>query len=416
MRKIIAIGVLLICCIKTSFTQDFRVVGFLPNYRFKSADKIDYTKLTHLIIGFAQPTKTGKIKLDGPPFASIVDKAHEAGVKVMLSLAGGGLGKELNERWHLNLRNWKRQEFIYELLAYTVANNLDGIDIDLEWETVKTIGPAYSDFIVELKQAMQGTHQILSLTLPAIHRYNQLRDDALQAPDFLNLMAYDLTGPWAPGKPGQHAPYSFAQQTIEFWYEHRIAEDQMTLGLPFFGWDFSNSRGIVSVAYGDMVAKNSAYSLVDQVGSIFYNGMTIIELKTALAIEKTGGVMIWELGQDAFNEYSLLNAVHRQISTFSASKYTVDSRPAVDALPVPSKTEPSSLSPSFQNPAMHTGVRLYRGSWIIEHSDASNQWSSVSLPEDLPVLYAFTKLYQSNILGKQKSSAPAKTVWKYSSN
>jgi GH18 family chitinase len=44
----------------------------------------------------------------------------------------------------------------------------------------------------------------------------------------------------------------------------------------------------------------------------FYNGRPTIKSKVKLASEKVSGIMIWELGQDSFSEFSLLKTIHNQ--------------------------------------------------------------------------------------------------------
>ena len=45
------------------FSKKARVVGYLPTYRFSQNDKIEYCKLTHLNIAFANPESDGTILL-----------------------------------------------------------------------------------------------------------------------------------------------------------------------------------------------------------------------------------------------------------------------------------------------------------------------------------------------------------------
>ncbi|WP_397444945.1 T9SS type A sorting domain-containing protein [Polaribacter sp. R77954] len=61
-----------------------------------------------------------------------------------------------------------------------------------------------------------------------------------------------------------------------------------------------------------MVTQSSSNANVDQIGNTFYNGIPTIEKKVELAHKKVGGIMIWELAQDSFTEYSLLNAIHEK--------------------------------------------------------------------------------------------------------
>ena len=43
----------------------------------------------------------------------------------------------------------------------------------------------------------------------------------------------------------------------------------------------------------------------------YYNGRPTIANKVELAVQKLSGIMIWELGQDSFTEYSLLETIHK---------------------------------------------------------------------------------------------------------
>ena len=61
---------------------------------------------------------------------------------------------------------------------------------------------------------------------------------------------------------------------------------------------------------------------VDEVDGIYFNGIKTIERKTQFAIKKgLGGVMIWEIGQDASGDSSLLKAIQ-------SARLTAKDRPA----------------------------------------------------------------------------------------
>ena len=62
-----------------------------------------------------------------------------------------------------------------------------------------------------------------------------------------------------------------------------------------------------------MVALDPSFANIDQLGDIYYNGRQLIQLKTELARQEAGGIMFWELGQDAFDELSLLQAAYEAV-------------------------------------------------------------------------------------------------------
>lgn len=288
------------------FSQDHLIVGYLPYYRFAQSDNIQYQKLTHLCIAFANPDADGNLDVGGENIQPIVDAAHDADVIVLLSLAGGALSNEWATNWANLTKPNNRSAFIHKMVGYLNAHELQGVDVDLEWSHVDE---NYSGFVLELRDSMDAYNMLMTAALPGTTRYAEITDEAMYAYDFINLMAYDLTGSWAPNNPGPHSPYSFAVQSINYWKAQGMNGDDLTLGLPFYGYDFSNPPAVPAFTFGSMVAEDEDYAFIDQVGQRYYNGIPTIQAKTELGNMETSGVCIWELGQDAFNEYSLLSAV-----------------------------------------------------------------------------------------------------------
>jgi len=127
------------------------------------------------------------------------------------------------------------------------------------------------------------------------------------------VMAYDFTGPWNPTVSGQHSSYDNAVRSINYWKNTiGISASKLTLGVPFYGYDFTNSSNVTAFSYGQMVNLQASNSELDNVGLKFYNGRPTIKSKVKLASEQVSGIMIWELGQDSFSEYSLLKTIHNE--------------------------------------------------------------------------------------------------------
>ena len=289
-------------------TNEFKVFGYLPAYREHLIDSVQMDGLTHLCIGFANPNKRGKLSVEGREIGPMVEKAKAANVKVLISLAGGGIEEHKSSAWNYFLKSWNRDKLINEITRWVLRYNLDGVDVDLEWGNVNQ---DYSGFVIALKNRLSKHNKILTAALPGKFRYKHLSDAALKAFDYVLVMAYDLKGPWAPKDVGQHAPYSFANNSIRFWKEQGVESSKIILGLPFYGWNFNKkSRRVYSVTYGFMVSRDSSFAQFNQVGSAYYNGLPMIQAKTELAMEKAGGVMFWEMGQDNFGDYSLAKATY----------------------------------------------------------------------------------------------------------
>ena len=181
--------------------------------------------------------------------------------------------------------------------------------MDLEWSHVTQ---GYSDFVIELKKELSIHGKGMTAAFPSETKFSQISDQALAVFDFINIMVYDYTGSWNPSQPGQHSSYNHAERGINYWKNIvGIAGEKLTLGVPFYGYNFLNSTTVESFTYGSMVASNTSNSERDQVGNKYYNGRPTIANKVKLAAQNLSGIMIWELGQDSFTEYSLLQTIHK---------------------------------------------------------------------------------------------------------
>ena len=72
--------------------QDFKVIGYLPHYRFGLNDKIEYEKITHLMLAFLNPDTQGNLSIGGKDITPIIQtaKTKNPDLEVFISLAGGG--------------------------------------------------------------------------------------------------------------------------------------------------------------------------------------------------------------------------------------------------------------------------------------------------------------------------------------
>ena len=296
------------------FSTEARVVGYFPYYRFSLNDKIQYCKVTHLNIAFANPQIDGTIVLPGSSgdlLKNVMDTARSqnSNIKIYISLAGGALSDQVSNTWKNFLSSPQdRPILIDKIVSYVLDNGFDGVDVDLEWNHV-TAG--YSDFVIELRDALKSKSKGITAAYPSETRYSLITQEALNALDFINLMVYDYTGPWNPS-PGQHSSYNHAKQGINFLKNTvGINPSKLTLGVPFYGYDFQNSTTVKAFTYGSMVDSDVSNSEKDNVGNKYYNGRPTIANKVKLASQNLSGIMIWELGQDSFSEYSLLETIHK---------------------------------------------------------------------------------------------------------
>ena len=289
------------------------VVGYFPSWRFDLNNQINYCKITHLNLAFANPDSNGNLVM--PDISSVVNRAksENPNIKICISIGGGILTTEQANNWSNLIDNPQNiPTIVAKIVEYVLNNNLDGVDVDLEWQYVTS---GYSNFVINLNTELDKHSKIITAALPGTTKYTNITANALQVFDFIHIMAYDFKGPWKPTDAGQHSSYSHAEQSINFWKNSiGVSGKKLTLGVPFYGYDFTNSSNVSAFTFSSMVSSNTSYADIDNVGSKFYNGRPTIRSKVKLASNKVNGIMIWELGQDSFTEYSLLKTIHKEYS------------------------------------------------------------------------------------------------------
>lgn len=295
-------------------TAQKKVIAYIPNWIDLNAfsSTVQYSKLTHINIAFENPDANGYLSFNSGSNA-IINAAHAQNVKVFVSLGGGSVseGGAIRDNYFNLITPANRTAFIQKIYDYVVAHNFDGVDVDLE-------GPAingdYGGFVIALANKLHANGKLISAALSEGYGGANVPSSTFAAYDWINIMAYDATGPWAPNNPGQHSPYSMAVNQFNYWTGRGLPASKAIIGLPFYGYGFGASAN-QGISYANIVAQYPGAENLDQVGNtIYYNGIPTIKQKTTFAIQNAGGVMIWELSQDATGSKSLLNAVNQVIT------------------------------------------------------------------------------------------------------
>ena len=290
----------------------FKVVGYLPPRGFDKVDELELDRLTYLNLAFANPNKQGELVFtDYVDIKPTVEKGHAAGLKVYISLAGGG--RPDTAIWNSVLQPANLKGFIKNILGYVEENNLDGVDVDIEWNLLPYINNRYTPFVLELRDALHARGKGITTALGATRLHQSVTTESLEAYDFINIMVYDKTGPWRPDDIGPHSPFSYVEQAIRFWTEDRkIPADRIVLGVPFYAHNFSPPAH--SMAYHKIISTGVENAYQDSLDLMYYDGIPLIVQKTELAKDKLGGIMIWEISHDTMHsDLSLLRTIDRTI-------------------------------------------------------------------------------------------------------
>jgi spore germination protein YaaH len=200
-----------------------------------------------------------------------------------------------------------RDMLVNNLGQYAADHQLDCIDVDLEGNGVNQY---YGAFVTALATKLHAQNKEMTAAVSSWFG-EKISDQAIQAFDFINVMAYDLHNPGGSATPVQSSSIEEATKEVDYWVGRGLAKTKAVFGVPFYGYRWSTNKS-EAMTYADMLAKNPAAATQDQIvldgSTVYLNSRTTIQAKTVLA-KSYGGVMVWELGQDATGDSSLMKAI-----------------------------------------------------------------------------------------------------------
>ncbi len=297
---------------------EFKVVGYLYNWGnfVQDANAVDYNVVTHVCISFANPDNLGAMS-PTDNLNSVVNIIHNGNAKAIISVGGASAPSS----WTTLKQLANRANFIHKIKEFLFQYSLDGIDIDLEGSAIDV---NYNAFIIELADSLAGSGKTLSAAV-ATWNGNSISNDALNKFDWVNIMSYDQYGTWSG--PGQHSSYSSAVSDLQYWGETRaLSKEKLILGLPSYGyrWETNGSSSMTIMQIFNLFpgSENEDHITTPSNGNIYYNGISTIKKKTALAQDLAGGVMWWALQYDfpTSNNKSLLKAMDEVIKNSQNNK------------------------------------------------------------------------------------------------
>ncbi len=294
-----------------------RVVAYVPNWGNLEAfvPTIEFSRLTHINVAFENPTNAAGDLSFNRRNPVLLDAARARNVPVLVSIGGGAAAenKELTARYFDLISEAKRAAFVATLADYLTRHGFAGLDVDLEGPS---INEDYGAFIRDLAKALKPQGKLLTAALSKGYGGAKVPESVFEHFDFVNIMAYDGTGPWAPDRPGQHSSLPFARDNVAYWLGRGLPREKAVLGVPFYGHGFGEAARRRGYPYSAILAEYPGAEGKDEVGqTIWYNGIPTIRAKTRWVVEEgLGGVMIWSLDSDVPDERSLLKAIHEVLS------------------------------------------------------------------------------------------------------
>ncbi|QVL33252.1 glycoside hydrolase family 18 protein [Telmatocola sphagniphila] len=280
----------------------FRIAGYLPDYRIADYDFSKIQNLTDLIIFSAEAGKDGAIKLDrlrNTPWQKLQAAKTKYRVRLLLCIGGWERSQEF---FQLASSQETRTLFAKSAVQLCLEKRLDGIDID--WEHPKNAREEndYADLLKTCHKELQTQGLLLSVTLAA---WQKLPKSGFESVDSINLMAYDHTG--------KHSTFENAVEDVRKLQIQGAPAEKLLLGVPFYGRKINAPD--TTLTYRQLVEKQVLPPESDEHDAIYFNGPKTIQKKTAYARDSgLGGIMIWELGQDAEGKNALLNIINSAAS------------------------------------------------------------------------------------------------------
>jgi len=291
----------------------FKVTGYITHWRFNTLSNVDFNMVTHIIwqglevTSGQDPTLRVSNDADWKQIERLAELGHAHNIKVLISLVGHWDNPDLTDIWKSPTL---RAELINNIKKLIENYDIDGIDLDNE----NYCDPAiYSQFIEELYKAINPQGTIISL---AAHPYKVcINANAAECLDFVNLMTYDMGH--GPGYP-YHSTLEESITALNLWTHAGIPKNKLLMGIPFYGRDGHITPfeywWIVN-RYDPSPDQNEVDEPLAAGGVVWWNGIDLVKEKTEYVLDNHfGGVMVYELGNDCFDERSLLLAAFEELT------------------------------------------------------------------------------------------------------
>jgi len=324
------------------------VEGYLPSHRGLEAtlSATGVAPYTEVVLSFVNPDAQGRfvnggnlacmtdrmlVPIPGQALKSAVDTIHAGHARAVGALAGA-IRPACAGDWAALIAAPQRAATVAALVNLADTYKFDGLDVDIEADLLARLVKSgdYTPFVTALSRALHARHKTLYGTTGA-YVGGMIPLAAIPAFDRIELMTYDDNV-----RGDEEASSAQYRSDLYLWLGRGVPRDRLILGLPFYGRGYGSYAA--SYSYRDLVAQFGPQSgdVIGQVCAtcsyITFNGPATIRQKTALAANRAGGVMVWEMSEDT-PDATLVHAVEAGL------------KDPVPALPAPSAAAPPAGRP-----------------------------------------------------------------------
>nr|BAF02564.1 chitinase [uncultured bacterium] len=213
------------------------VLGYYPAWDSGlSPDAIAYAKFTHICHAFLTADSSGTLKLDGNlPSDDLTRRAHAAGTKVLLSVGGMDSGAYLGP---IAVNPELSARFVSDVTGLMVKHGYDGVDLDWEFPSNMQERDGLTSMAIGFRRefAAKKPGALLTAAASGTKWGCRFTDGKALLPllDFINVMTYDVHGPWGD-RAGHNAPLRQAPPDKPECAANAV-EGQMAYWMEKFGW------------------------------------------------------------------------------------------------------------------------------------------------------------------------------------
>jgi chitinase len=217
--------------------------------------------LTHIDHAFLRLSGKGDGSLDISPNLlepELISLAHAAGVRVMISIGGGGAGAS-RPFAAVSGDPVARANMVKNVRDFVVQNGYDGVDLDWEYPDGVEERSNCTMLMAALRKELPAPKYQLSMATPADPNTPGQGSYDLEALaqilDFFNVMTYDFHGPWSkhaghnsplfqnPADPG-HSRASLASAIDRYLDYFHVPAEKLNIGTGFYGYEFTTAQDL----------------------------------------------------------------------------------------------------------------------------------------------------------------------------
>ncbi len=319
-----------------------RVLGYYPSWSELKPSQIGFEQFTHLAHAFLVSDKDGNLKTSKSlPSRELCQLAHAKGVKVVLSLGGSESGPTFSA---IMAKPQAIERYVSKTVELVKAYGYDGVDID--WEHPQNEKDR-ADLVLLTRRfrSALGSGALITMAVGGTDWSGKWMDGKGLLPlvDFMNVMTYDMHGPWSD-HAGYNAPLypvtgdakdgkgNHLGSFMDYWTSVKgWPKEKLNVGIPCYGYGYAvsswgqkprgksaHSEGIAYkdipplIAQGwkriwDPVARVPTLQKEGVFELISYEDEESASLKGAWARESGyQGVFFWEITQDLANGHNAL--------------------------------------------------------------------------------------------------------------